>query len=124
MLSLFPDLLTWSWNVPFVFRIYLGIYALMMAYTLYKKGKVSGQERWNWYVISVLLLAMGTGYIVGIYAQALGAIGFVSSLIGFYLRGSQKELFHESVSFYLLLSLVSLSLVFLGAGPHAIDLPL
>lgn len=124
MLSLFPDLLAWSWNVPFIFRVYLGIYALLLAYRLYKKGASSSKDRPNWYIISFLSLVLGVGYLIGLFVQALGAIGFAGALIASYMKRSRNEFFTDSFSFYTLLSLVSLSLIFLGAGPHAIDLPL
>ena len=124
MLSLFPDLLDWSWNVPFIFRVYLGVYALLLAYRLYKKGASSSKDSQNWYIVSFLSLVVGAGYLIGLFVQALGAVGFVGALVSSYMKRSHNEFFADSFSFYALLSLVSLSLIFLGAGPHAIDLPL
>ena len=86
MLSLFPDLLAWSWNVPLIFRVYLGIYALLLAYRLHKKGASSSKDRPNWYIISFLSFVLGAGYLIGLFVQALGAIGFAGALVASYMK--------------------------------------
>lgn len=126
MLSLFPDLLDWSWYVPLVFRIFLGVYCCYIGWRfMWKEGR-SGQERdrFAWISFGILLVVFGTMFVFGLYTQALGSSGFVFSIFALLLRWKKFPQMPESFQFYLLIGLVSLSLVFLGAGPYAFDLPL
>lgn len=119
MLSLFPSLFDWSWYVPFFFRLFLGYYFFNLGLHALKKSDDS-----TWKILGGASSLLGILFILGIFAQLLGLIaGFFS----IFLASSKKDhprLKLESVVFYTLLSFVAFSLLFLGAGPHAIDLPL
>lgn len=119
MLSLFPNLFDWSWYVPFIFRIFLGYYFFNLGlHTLKKSDSVA------WKLLGGISSLMGVLFVLGVFAQL---IGLISGFLSLFLATSQKEhprLKLESSVFYVLLSLVAFSLLFLGAGPHAIDLPL
>lgn len=126
MLSLFPDLLDWSWYVPFFFRVFLGIYCCYIGYTL-TQGEAhttSAHDHWAWLLMRILLVTLGLLFIAGITVQALGSIGFTLALFALFLRLKDSPYTKESIVFYLLIGLVALSLVLLGAGPYAFDLPL
>ncbi len=126
MLNLFPELLDWSWYVPLVFRLFLGAYVLYIGWMLIQKEGKSGNERdrFTFTCFGVLLLMFGALFVIGLYAQALGSTGFVLAIGALYLRWKKVPQTPESLQFYLLIGLVALSLVFLGAGPYAVDLPL
>ncbi|HEY9585069.1 MAG TPA: hypothetical protein VJJ02_00550 [Candidatus Paceibacterota bacterium] len=126
MLSLFPDLLDWSWYVPFVFRVILGAYFCHIGFTLIQhEGHTEHKnDRSTWIFLGALLFLLGLLFVVGLYAQALGSTGFALSLFALYLRAKKSHHVRESLQFYFLFGIVSLSLVFLGAGPYAFDLPL
>ena len=126
MLSLFPDLLDWSWYVPFFFRVFLGVYCCYLGYTLAQEEGPSTTEhdRFAWLGMRTLLVTLGLLFIAGIAVQALGSIGFTLALFALFLRTKQSPHASESSVFYLLIGLVALSLIFLGAGPYAFDLPL
>lgn len=126
MLSLFPDLLDWSWYVPLFFRCFLGAYCVYVGWILLcKESKTEDErDRFAWVCLASILFFLGILFAIGLYAQALGSIGFVLALFTLYLRIKNSPHVTESMAFYLLVSMVSLSLVFLGAGPYAFDLPL
>jgi hypothetical protein len=124
MLSLFPDLLDWSWYVPFFFRLFLGVYCGVVAWTLTRTVTPSEEDRFAWVGMRGLLFLLGALFILGIAVQAIGAIGFALALFALVLHAKHSPYAQESVAFYLLISLVSLALVLLGPGPYAFDLPL
>ena len=126
MLSLFPDLLDWSWYVPFIFRIFLGAYCFYISWSLIRNEGRKGVERdrFAWTSLGMILFVFGTLFLIGLYAQVLGSVGFALAVVALYLRFKKVPQAQESFWFYFLIGLVALSLVFLGAGPYAIDLPL
>ena len=126
MLSLFPELYDWSWYVPFIFRIFLGAYLCYNGWAIaHKHGHgVSADDRRAWLYLGVLIVMLGLLFVGGIYIQVLGAIGFALALVALFSKHKKHSVAEESFTFYALLALVSLSLIFLGAGPYAFDLPL
>jgi len=125
MLSFFPQLLDWSWYVPLVFRIFLAVYLFAIGYSFAKAPKdEKGGDGAAWMVFGILLIALSVLLFVGIYAQIAGTIVFVISLIAMYFKYRKAQFTPESEKFYLLVGLVALSLVFLGTGPYAFDIPL
>ena len=126
MLSLFPELYDWSWYVPLVFRLFLGIYLLYIGWevTQTKSPAENEKDRLTWKLTGALLALFGLLFFCGIYIQPLGSTGFVLAMLGLFLRSRNSPHAKESRVFYLLIGLVSLSLVFLGPGPYAFDLPL
>ncbi len=119
MLSLFPTLLDWNWYVPFLFRIFLGYYFFNLGLHMMKKNDES-----TWKILGGMSSIMGIMFVLGVVTQLLGVIAAVSSLMLAYFKKKNLRYSQESASFYTLLALVSVSLLFLGAGPYAIDLPL
>lgn len=125
MLSLFPELLDWSFYVPFFFRIFISCYLLTAGYHLIKKNKTKGgEEKLTWTIFGTLIIAAGLALLLGIYTQVFGVISFVLSLLAIYFKKHKSPDTTESILFYLLFALISFSLLFLGAGPYAFDLPL
>jgi FtsH-binding integral membrane protein len=125
MLSLFPELLDWSFYVPFFFRIFLSCYLLTVGYHLIKKNKAENDEEGlAWTIFGTLITATGLALLFGIYTQVFGVVAFTISLLAIYFTKRRSPDATESIAFYLLFGLVSLSLLFLGAGPYAFDLPL
>ena len=125
MLSLFPELLDWGWYVPFFFRIFLACYILSAGYCFIKLGFTKESQNGSAHrMLGGLLVILGLGFLIGIAVQPLGAVGFVTALVACYFKNKKSSFTTESVNFYLLIGLVSLSLVFLGPGPYSFDLPL
>lgn len=124
MLSLFPELLDWSWYVPFFFRVFLGAYLLCIAGMLIKKRElVKNNDALAFFMGGILLILLALSFLIGAFVQAVGAVGFALAMVALFLKRKHTQ-GTESVPFYLLIGFVSLSLVFLGPGPYSFDLPL
>lgn len=123
MLSLFPELLDWSFFVPFFFRVFLGCYLLAVGYHLINKTR-RDEEKLTWAIFGTLVMAIGFFLFLGVYTQIFGVISFAISLLAIYFKKRKSHDTPESIAFYTLFALLSLSLLFLGAGPYAFDLPL
>ena len=125
MLSLFPQLLDWGWYVPFMFRLFLGIYFFFSGYQLTKiNSQKTGEDHLAWTTLGVLIIILGVSFLLGVYVQIAGVVGFALSLVAIYFKHKKAVFTSEPIKYYLLLGVVALSLLFLGAGPHAFDLPL
>jgi uncharacterized membrane protein YphA (DoxX/SURF4 family) len=128
MLSFFPELFDWSWYVPFAFRLFLAYYLIKTGWGFTRSGDPDHErDKFVWASWGAILIALGGMFLVGLATQVVAAVGFVVALFA-----AETKQFHlhyeryvpESFTFYFLLALVSLSLVFLGPGPYAFDLPL
>lgn len=125
MLSLFPELLDWSFFVPFFFRVFIGLYLIAIGYRFIKKsGANKKQDVLAWGIFGSLLVLIALCLLIGAYVQIAGAVTFIMSLKTIYFRKRGIPELNESIAFYALFALVALSLVFLGAGAYAFDLPL
>lgn len=133
MLNIFPTLLSFSLLAPFILRITLGIIFIYISYfVIYKNGKdflayykknkypVPGAMTW---FLSILSCLTALFFILGFLTQIVGLVA-IYILMSLYLSDKDIKVFEFSNSFYLLAIVVSLSLLFLGAGAFAIDLPL
>ena len=119
MLSLFPHLLDWNWYAPFLFRLFLGYYYLSLGFNLFNSGKTSWMK-----VIGVVSCAIGVSFVLGSGIQALGLSSGLIALIFACSKSIRQKISPESSLFFTLLTIVSFSLLLLGAGPYATDLPL
>ena len=127
MLSLFPDLFDWSFYVPFFFRVFLGCYVIAVGYSFFKKSTApaeKNEDSISWGILGGLLMVLALCLFAGVFVQAAGAVTFAVSLIAIYAKKYHLAEIDESTTFYLLFALVGISLVFLGPGPFAFDLPL
>lgn len=123
MLNPFPELLSWSYFAPFVLRIVLALYFVTLGIKTFRRGhKKSGAA--NYTVLAAIEFVLGSFLFVGLYTQITGAIGVAFGLVALALRFKKSPEAPESAWFYLLASIVALSLIVLGAGPFAFDIPL
>ena len=122
MLSLFPDLLDWSYYVPFFFRLFIGSYLVAVGVKIIQRGNTEGTT--TWIGLGGMLNMLGIAFIVGIAIQVDGVIGFVIALLASYTKHTNVVLASQTTQFYILFALVCLALVFLGPGPYSYDLPL
>ncbi len=117
MLSLFPVFFGYDWYVPFVFRLILAFFLLDIGLTALKL-----EHGWKRSIgLGSLVLSISLG--LGAYAQLCGALSAMLALSLGATRNSWRKQRKEG-GFYVLLFVVSLSLLFLGAGPFSLDLPL
>jgi len=119
MLSLFPSLLAFEQIAPFLLRVTLAIVFLFWAY---RKLRVGGSTVGMLYAILEALI--GISLIFGFYMQ-LGAL-IAAIILGIRLlrKIGSKSFFTDGVNYYFLLFVIALSLLFLGAGAFAFDMPL
>ena len=114
MLSLFPQLLFLAPFAVFFIRIAAGF---SLGYMAWKHWTVL-ENRVR--VLSIIEGILGLLLLVGAYTQAVALIGFLILLASIFI----KKYHVLPRSTLLLLALLSFSLILMGAGPFAFDLPL
>ncbi len=127
MLSLFPDLFDWSFYVPFFFRVFLSAYIIGVGYSFFKKSTAStekSEDKLSWGILGGFLIVLAACLLVGVVVQVAGVVAFAASLFAIYAKKYNLKEIDETTTFYMLFALVGISLVFLGPGPFAVDLPL
>ena len=133
-LSMFPDLLTFWLISPFLLRITAGFIFIYFGYTKIWKEKERRVSFFNkigfgagtvfFWVVSLVELIGGILLVLGLFTQVTALTLFFIILGATYTKMRQPDLFDNSLEFFILLLAVLLSLLFLGAGFWAMDLPL
>lgn len=134
LLTLFPDLLTYGLIAPFILRVTLGLVLIYFSYLKFGKEKGEkiaffesiGMKPGNFYVNAIggIELVGGILLVVGAYTQIAALAAGVIMLAATFIKWRHPQSLRNDIEFYILLFVVALSLVFLGAGFFAIDLPL
>jgi uncharacterized membrane protein YphA (DoxX/SURF4 family) len=124
MLSLFPEFFDWSWYVPFFFRVILAYYFITAGYRLTQHSDPTPTDRASWLIMGSIVIGLGILFLAGLFIQPAGVIAFSVSIVAIYFAKKHATFVPESVKFYTLVGLIALSLLFLGPGPFAFDLPL
>lgn len=134
MLNPFPELLTYSLLAPLLLRLVVGFIFVDLGLL-----KLRG-EKSRWIAVFETLHLKPADFFVPLYA-ALQIIGGILLIIGLwtqvaalmfviftgtelYIEWKAKEVLKRDLVFYLLLFIISLSLLFTGAGAFAFDIPL
>lgn len=132
MLSLFPELYSWSFFAPMLLRIVLGLFVLSAAWHAYQKAKAARthfrgalrEEVISCVILSGVLLADSVLLVIGLYLQLAAVIACASGVVALWLKKGQSSEVPESTWAYILMTIIALSLVVLGPGAYAVDLPL
>jgi uncharacterized membrane protein YphA (DoxX/SURF4 family) len=134
MLSLFPNLLTYQLLAPLILRVIVGLIFIDLGHLkLYKE-----KHQWHmffdtihlrpakYFVIAfgIIELIGGLFLVTGFLTQLVALIFAVILFAECYAEMTDSKLIKRDLVFYVLLLAICLSLVFLGAGAHAFDLPL
>ena len=119
MLSIFPLFLSLGLLAPLLLRITLGIILIHWAV-----GKIKSRTTPFTVALGVLEVLIGIGLLVGFLVQLAALIASVIFLIHLIKKAQTKSLFTAGVNYYFILFMISLSLLLLGAGAFAFDLPL
>ncbi len=133
MLSTFPELFTYSLFAPFLLRLALGGFFIFQGMRRHKQDSEGWNTLWNNAKIGSLSIAplltkiqiiLGVLIVVGLYTQisVILAALFVGAEV--YRRHRITPLTVSEVWPSVFLIVVSISLLFLGAGVLAFDLPL
>lgn len=115
ILSLFPQLLSFSLIAPFLLRLVIGIYGLVAGWSRYHKT-----YKWT----SVLYFVISTFLILGLYTQGAALAGFILVIFDYFVDAKTIPMTMEQKMFRKLCAIILLSLIFTGPGFFAIDLPL
>jgi hypothetical protein len=129
--SILPSLYDWSYWVPFIFRLFL-------AYELYKESQrimrgesttmipvgktpptLAARKTLAW-----LILGLSASFFFGLGIQIVGTCTAIIFLFRIFQAKKDR---HETIvlrDYMTICALVAFSLLFLGPGPYAIDLPL
>jgi uncharacterized membrane protein YphA (DoxX/SURF4 family) len=138
MLTIFPSLLWLGLAAPFLLRVTLGLVFLHASYLKLKKEKNERAELFQeiglkpgivysqtlGYFEIILGLSLIAGYLTQISALISALLFGIIALIKIFKKPSTMEKVGESGEYYLILTVISISLLFSGAGFLAFDLPL
>jgi len=133
-LSIFPDLLTFWLIAPFVLRITVGFIFIYFGVTKIwkeRKRRISffnklglGAGFMFFWIISTIELIGGVFLVLGFFTQIVSLILSIIIIGAIYAKIKNPALLDNSLEFFFLTLAVLFSLLFLGAGFFAIDLPL
>lgn len=119
MLSLFPSFLTYGQLGPFLLRLTLGAILLYWAY-----GRIRRRENGKTTAYGVVEAAVGVLLVIGLFTQLAALIALVVFLVELIKKARTKAFFTAGVNYYFILLIISLSILVLGPGAFAFDLPL
>ena len=134
MLNPFPELLMYSFLGPFILRIVLGLIFIDLG-VLKLRGE---KERWvasfetlglrpaDLFVPLYALLQISGGLLllIGLWTQVAALVFAIFTGIELYVEWKARDILKRDMVFYLLIFVISLSLLLTGAGAYAIDIPL
>ncbi len=134
MLNTFPELLSFAFFAPLILRFVLGLIFVDLGLLKFRGEK----ERWiascealgirpaDFFVplYGFLQVAGGLMLIAGFYTQLAALMFTIFTGAELYIEWKAGEVLKRDMVFYLLLFVISLSLLLTGAGAFAFDLPL
>jgi len=129
--SILPSLYDWGFWVPFFFRLFLAYQIILEARGLLVENRTDGIITLDHKTLpstrkalAGILFVVGLFLLVGLGVQIVAV--FVACAYLFLLGQTARNPDGQSLRQHLLLllALLSFSLLFLGPGPYAIDLPL
>lgn len=134
MLNPFPELLSFGLFAPFVLRLALGFVFLNLGYSKLTGEKSSWVRFFNltpfkpasfWVTLfGTIQIIGGIMLLIGLYTQIAALVFAVIALAEVYIEKREPVLLNRNLVFYILIFVISLSLLFSGAGFFAVDLPL
>ena len=134
ILNPFPSLLTYSQFSPFILRVVLGFIIINLGYLKLDKEKIAWQElfetininpaRFFVKVLAFVEILGGLMLVFGVYTQVAAIVFVILFFCEAVLEYRNENLEIRNLTFYILMFSISLSLIFLGAGALAFDLPL
>ncbi len=134
MLSVFPILFSYALVVPFVFRLIVGLTFLWFGFLKLTRERKSKTEMFEsvgmrpadlyLWLVAILEILAGLTLVLGFLTQLAALILSIVTLAAILIKYRQPAAIASSFGFLCLLFAVSLSLLFLGPGFYAFDLPL
>lgn len=134
MLNPFPELLAYSFLAPFLLRLTVGLIFIDLG-VLKLKGE---KERWvasfdtlglrpaDLFVTLYALLQIVGGFLLlmGLWTQIAALMFVIFTGTELYTEWKAREILKRDIVFYILLFIISFSLLLTGAGAYAVDIPL
>lgn len=134
ILNTFPDLLTFSILSPFLLRIVLAFIVINLGYLKIGKENKSWQALFELihfhpakYFVKLLAgieIIGGLFLISGAYTQLTAMVFSILFFCEAILEYKEESLEARNLTFYILIFVISVSLIFTGAGAFALDLGL
>ena len=133
-LNTFPDLLTYSILSPFILRIVLGFIGMNLGYLKFGREKEAWRKLFEtinfrparYFVKMIALIELVGGFmlILGYYTQITAMVFALVFFCEMVLEYRDESLENRNLPFYILMFVISLSLIFSGAGAFALDIGL
>ncbi|OHA92332.1 MAG: hypothetical protein A3J09_02565 [Candidatus Zambryskibacteria bacterium RIFCSPLOWO2_02_FULL_51_21] len=134
MLNPFPDLLAYSILAPLFLRLVLGLIFIDLGFLKFRSEK----QRWITSfealylrpadlfvaVYGIIQIAGGLLLLIGLWTQVAALAFAILTGIELGIELSMREVLKRDITFYLLLFVISISLLLTGAGAYAFDIPL
>ena len=120
MLSVFPTLLSWSQLSPFLIRLVLGAVLIYWAYAGIRNKTASAQSKG----LSIVEAFAGALIVIGLWTQVAALVALIDLLVRLISRITKKSFLTDGVNYYLILLVLTISLMTTGAGWWAFDLAL
>ncbi len=134
MLNPFPEFLNYALLAPFILRVVVGFIFLDLGFLKFRGERERWRTSFNTLGIrpadlfvglyGALQVLGGLLFLVGLWTQVAALFFVVVSGIELAVEWKMREVLKRDMTFYLLLFVISLSLLLTGAGAYAIDLPL
>ncbi len=131
MLNTFPTLLSFAVFVPFIFRICLVLFLLEIVTGLKNKSAFTSYFRENGYPLATmipwklqLLAGMSALLLVAGFLTQITALVAMFTILTVGNANRQAHTFKHSEAVFGFAALICFSLLFLGAGAFAFDIPL
>ncbi len=136
MLSTFPELFTYALLAPFILRIVLGGFFIFQGIRRHKQDSQESTAWANFWgnkkigslsiapILTKVQIVLGIFLFVGLYTQISAILAIVFVLVEAYKRNSNARLSFQEVWMLIFTIAMAKSLLFLGAGLLAFDLPL
>lgn len=134
MLNLFPELLNYALLAPLILRLVVGLIFIDLGLLKFRSEK----ERWmaSFETLHLrptdlfvplyggLQIAGGVMLILGLWTQVAALAFVIFTGLELYVEMKARDVLKRDMVFYLLLFIISLSLLLTGAGAYAVDMPL
>ena len=119
MLSIFPSLLAFEGFAPLLLRLVLGAIFIFWAY-----GKLKKRDGSKEIALGGLEAIIGISLVLGFLTQISALIAAIIFLIRIVQKIGSKAFLTDGINYYFILFIISVCLLFTGAGFIAFDLPL
>jgi uncharacterized membrane protein YphA (DoxX/SURF4 family) len=134
MLNPFPELLDFGILAPALIRVAVAVFFISFGWSKLTKEREHkatffesiGLRPAGVYVtlLGLFQIIAGVCLIVGVFTQVIAMLCSVIALVSYIIKKRHPEMLFTPSSVYALLFIMSLSLIFSGAGGLAVDLPL